>query len=76
MSLKNMPSFRSPLSFFCALLSLSSIIVLSLYDSYNTRNNVLLPHTSLQIFEIVQAASPISKPASYYCITCNLVFVV
>ena len=64
--MKDIPSFRPSLSFFCALLSLSSIIVLSLYNTHNISNNVLLSRTSLQVLKIIQAAGAISSPTYYY----------
>ena len=56
-------SFRSSLSFFCALLSLSSIVVLSQYG-----NDILLLSTasSSPISKIVQAAAAISTTTSSY----------
>src|SRR5919198_4227497 len=56
--------FRSSLSFFCALLSLASIIVLSEY--YNNDNGLLLlPSESLQqISKIIQTAAAISTTSA------------
>ena len=65
--MKDLLSFRSCLSFFCSLLSLSSIIVLSiLYDSHNSSNNVLLSQPSSQISKVIQTAAAISGSNYYY----------
>ena len=55
--LKAITPSRSSLLFFCALLSLASIAVLSRYDD----NNTLLSRPSSPISKIVQAAAAISS---------------
>jgi glucose/arabinose dehydrogenase len=57
--------FRSSLSFFCALLSLASIIVLSEYYNNDNALLLLLPSESLQqISKIIQAAAAISTTSA------------
>jgi aldose sugar dehydrogenase len=70
--LKYTLSFRLYLSFFCALLSLSSIIVLSLYDSYDSSNNVLLSQLSLQMSKIIRAAYATSSSHDTAAIITNI----